>query len=229
MRAPGLVPFETKVKESDLFILAEKDLREVALASLRKERENLEAYLRYDPRFGRSLEPVEVAPFAPPICQLMAQAAQAAQVGPMAAVAGAVNEMVAQELLLHTGELLIENGGDLLVISSERRLVALYAGVHSPFSFRVGVRLPAGRWGVATSSGTVGPSLSFGKADAVMVVSPSAAFADAWATSLGNEVREKGDVKRVLQKVQKLPHILGVVIAISDVLGVEGNLELEKL
>ncbi|MCX7731099.1 MAG: UPF0280 family protein, partial [Candidatus Caldatribacterium sp.] len=166
---------------------------------------------------------------APPICRLMGWAAQEAGVGPMAAVAGAINEAIAQELLPLSPELIIENGGDVLVASSKERVVAIYAGEDSPLSFRVGLRLPGGMWGVATSSGKVGPSLSFGCADAVVVVAKSAALADAWATNLANRVRTRDDVAPVLRFARRIPSLEGVVIVFEDLLGVEGKIHLEKL
>lgn len=230
MRAPDLVSFTVQIEESDLFILAEKDLAERAWQRLHRERENLKAYIRYDPRFGKVLTPLEVPPFAPRICRLMAECARDAQVGPMAAVAGAINEMVAEELLGETHELIIENGGDILVASRKERTVAIYAGEESPFSFRVGLELPGeATWGVATSSGKVGPSLSFGRADAVVVVSRSAALSDAWATSLANRVKEKEDVEKVLRFARDIPGIEGVVVIMEDALGVEGRIRLTNL
>lgn len=230
MRAGDLVSFSVKVKESDLVIFAEKDLKAQAEARLLKERANLEAYIRYHPRFAMSLVPLTVPSFAPPICRRMSWAAQEAGVGPMAAVAGAINEALAEELLPLSSELIIENGGDLLVASSRERTVAIYAGEDSPFSFRVGIRLPGGAiWGVATSSGKVGPSLSFGRADAVVVVAASSALADAWATSLANRVRERRDVHEVLRLARRIPSLEGVVVVFEDLLGVEGKITLEKL
>jgi len=230
MQAGDLVSFSVKVKESDLFIFAEKDLKKEAEACLLRERRNLEAYIRYDPRFAKSLTPVPVPSFAPWICRRMGWAAQEAGVGPMAAVAGAINEAIAEELLPFSPELIIENGGDLLVASSRDRLVAVYAGEDSPFSFRIGIRLRGGStWGVATSSGKVGPSLSFGHADAVVVVAKSAALADAWATSLANRVRRREDVTSVLRLARRITSLEGVVVIFEDLLGVEGNIELEKL
>lgn len=230
MQAHDLVPFSVKVKESDLYIFAEKDLREQAEARLVRERKNLEAYIRYHPQFATSLVPLTIPPFAPPICRLMGWAAQEARVGPMAAVAGAINEALAEELLPLSPELIIENGGDILVASSRERVVAIYAGEDSPFSFKVGIRLPGGRiWGVATSSGKVGPSLSFGCADAVVVVATSAALADAWATSLANRIRKRDDVAPVLRFARRIPSLEGVVVIFEDLLGVEGKIQLEKL
>ncbi|MGQ9473462.1 MAG: hypothetical protein ACUVRN_05370, partial [Candidatus Caldatribacteriaceae bacterium] len=84
-------------------------------------------------------------------------------------------------------------------------------------------------WGVATSSGKVGPSLSFGKADAVVVVSPSSALSDAWATSLANRVRKREDVEKTLRFAKGIPDISGVVVMMEDFLGVEGDIILERL
>jgi len=229
-KAPDLVPFSVQIKESDLLIWAEKNLQDLAYKRLEKERSNLEAYLRYDPDFLHSLAPVAASPFAPPLCQMMAKAAEKAGVGPMASVAGAINEMVGEELRQESEEIIIENGGDLLVFSREARVVAVYAGEDSPFSFRIGIKLPPGKkWGVATSSGIVGHSLSFGKADAVVVVAESSAVADAWATSLANRVQEKEDIKKVLKFSQQITDIQGTLIILGEFLGVEGNIQIERL
>jgi hypothetical protein len=58
--------------------------------------------------------------------------------------------------------------------------------------------MPPGEWGVCTSSGTVGHSLSFGRAEAVTVVSPNATLADAFATAYGNLVKRAEDIEKVL-------------------------------
>ena len=229
-KAPDLVPFSVQIKESDLLIWAEKNLQDLAYKRLEKERNNLEAYLRYDPDFLHSLAPVAASPFAPPLCQMMAKAAEKAGVGPMASVAGAINEMVGEELRQESEEIIIENGGDLLVFSREARVGAVYAGEDSPFSFWIGIKLPPGKkWGVATSSGIVGHSLSFGKADAVVVVAESSAVADAWATSLANRVQEKEDIKKVLKFSQQITDIQGTLIILGEFLGVEGNIQIERL
>ena len=111
-------------------------------------------------------------------------AAQAAGVGPMAAVAGALAEQVGQRLLKSTSEVIIENGGDIFIGARQILTVGVYAG-GSPLSLKLGLRIdPAkGIRGICTSSGTVGHSLSFGKADAVCVLSDSCALADAGRNS----------------------------------------------
>jgi uncharacterized protein len=43
--------------------------------------------------------------------------------------------------------------------------------------------------GICTSSASVGPSISFGVADAVTIFSRNVALADAWATAVCNQIR----------------------------------------
>jgi len=229
MQVPDLVSFEVKIEESDLFVMADFDLRERVRELLERERNNLKAYLRYHPEFLNSLEPLRVPAFAPPVCRLMAWAAEKAGVGPMAAVAGAINERVFEGVKGEVTEFIVENGGDLLIVSGQPRVVAIYAGEGSPFSFKLGIKLPPGRWGVATSSGKVGPSLSFGKADAVVVISDSAALADAWATSLANLVKDREDMERVLRVSESAYGVQGVFVAFGEVMGVRGKIELVAL
>ena len=83
--------------------------------------------------------------------------------------------------------------------------------------------------GVCTSSGTVGPSLSFGRADAVCIVSKSAALADAAATAVGNIVQEARDIERGLEKGREIEGILGTLIIVGEKMGVWGNIKLTQL
>jgi hypothetical protein len=79
--------------------------------------------------------------------------------------------------------------------------------------------------GICTSSGTVGHSLSFGRADSVCVTSKSASLADAAATAIGNLVKGEGDVKKALEAGAKIEGVLGIVIIIKDKLGACGAIE----
>ena len=80
--------------------------------------------------------------------------------------------------------------------------------------------------GVCTSSGTVGHSLSFGKADAVCVISKSSTLADAAATAIGNLVKGKGDIRTALEKGIEIEGVLGALIIIGEQFGVIGEIEL---
>ncbi len=83
--------------------------------------------------------------------------------------------------------------------------------------------------GVCTSSGTVGPSLSFGKADAVCILSKSASLADAAATAVGNIVKEKKDIELGLERGKGIEGVSGMLIILGEKMGVWGNVKLMRL
>jgi ApbE superfamily uncharacterized protein (UPF0280 family) len=226
----GLVPFRVTVKETDLYILARTSLEREAHEAVINFRHQIEEYIRANPLFQTSLDPLPDDPWAPKIVKELLAASQKAGVGPMAGVAGAVAEFVGRELLAKTPEVVVENGGDIFLQSNTERKIGLFAG-ESPLTMKVGVRVPPERTplGICTSSGTVGHSQSFGKADAVCVISPSAALADAAATALGNRVGGKGDIERVLEAGQKITGVEGMVIIVGDALGAWGEYELVEL
>ncbi len=226
----GLVSFQVTVKETDLYIKATRDLKEMAREAIIHHRFQLEQYIAKHPEFFRSLVPLASDEFSPPIVRDMLQAAERCGVGPMAAVAGAMAEAVGKDLLHASAEIIVENGGDIFIQSARELKVGIFAG-SSPLSFRVGVKIPAADhgWGVCTSSGTVGPSLSFGRADAVCILAPSASLADAAATAVGNRVSTPADISHALEKAQTIPGLTGVVIIIGDKLGAWGNVELTEM
>jgi ApbE superfamily uncharacterized protein (UPF0280 family) len=226
----GLVGFRVAVKETDLWVLAGQDLsREVQEVVLR-ERTQLEAYIAAHAEFLATLAPWPEDPFAPPVVQEMINAARQAGVGPMAAVAGAIAERVGRAIETLSPEVIVENGGDIYLKVTSPATVSLFAG-KSPLSHRVGLKIEPGLTplGVCTSSGTVGPSLSFGRADAACVLAPSAALADAAASGLGNRVQGPGDIAAALEWVAGVPEILGAVVIVGDKLGAWGRVELAPL
>jgi len=203
----GWVSFQTRYRETDLWIRAQRPLEEEALAAVLNCRRELEQYISHHPEFLPSLVPLPEDPFAPPLVRQMLDAANAAGVGPMAGVAGAIAEAVGLSLKPLSPSIIIENGGDCYLDLAEEITVGIFAGPASPFTGRIGLRFASDRFpfGICTSSGTVGHSLSFGKADAVTVVSRHAALADAAATALGNLVRTPRDIKQALDLAPASP------------------------
>ncbi|MDI6874842.1 MAG: UPF0280 family protein [Actinomycetota bacterium] len=230
MWAEGLVSFQVRIKESDLFIWAVRDLRREARDSLLRHRSLLEEFMARQPPFATTFLPYPVPEDAPGIVRCMAEAAARAGVGPMAAVAGAVAEMVGRDLLPLSPELMVENGGDIFLRSRMERRIGVFAG-ESPFSGRlalvVGPTPPEGL-GICTSSATVGPSYSAGAADAALVVAETASLADAAATALGNRVKSPEDMEEALAYVAGLEGVSGCLVIMGDRLGVRGDLRLEK-
>jgi ApbE superfamily uncharacterized protein (UPF0280 family) len=226
----NLVAFRVAVKETDLLVHAVKPLKDITREFILQHRGYIETYIQMYPEFATSLKPWRIDGPAPVIVKDMAAAGEAAGVGPMAAVAGAVAEHVGKDLLSHTDEVIVENGGDVYIHTDGVVTIGIFAG-ESPLSLRVGLRFEGGKrsFAVCTSSGTVGHSLSFGTADAVSVVSDSCALADASATAIGNRVRSKADIAKAIDFGKHIEGITGLVIIVEDEIGLWGELELVPL
>jgi len=227
MGREGLVGFRVAVRETDLMILAQRDLAAEARGLVIQERQQLEAYIQQHPDFATTLAPFPPDLYAPPLVRDMLRAGAAAGVGPMAAVAGAIAARVGQALLAFTDEVIVENGGDIFMHLHRPATVSLFAG-RSPLSHKLGLKIPAEpeAWGVCTSSGTVGHSLSLGQADAACVVAADTALADACATALGNRVTAAPDINGALEWVGGIPGLTGALVVVGEHLGAWDRIEL---
>lgn len=227
VRGKDLVAFSVVVKETDLYIRARHNLRRKALKAVMKYRAQLEKYIEHHPGFLTALEPFPVEEDAPTIVRVMAKAGEKAGVGPMASVAGTIAECVGMELIAFSPEVIIENGGDIFLQSLRRRLVGVYAG-ESSFTRKIAIQIEPEETplGICTSSGTVGHSLSFGRADAAIVLSPSTALADAAATAIGNLVKEASDISGALEFAEGIAGLKGVVVIKGDRIGLIGRIKI---
>lgn len=226
----GLVYFTVTIKETDLLIASEKSLVKEAKEAVLKYRNQLEKYIEETPTFKNSLVPLPFNQFAPKVVKEMLRAAEKAGVGPMASVAGAIAECVGRDLFKYTSEVIVENGGDIFLNILEDRVVGIFAG-DSSLSGKIALKIRPEDTplGICTSSGTVGHSLSFGRSDAVTILSGSAALADAAATSIGNLIRRKEDIGKGLKHAQEIEGVRGALIIKEDKLGVWGDIELVKV
>ncbi len=225
----GLKYFTVQCEETDLWIAVDSyayGMESAVLKFVSELRQTIKTYAVKAPDFLTSLEPIEVSEDSPEIIFAMSQAAKLAGVGPMAAIAGAIADRVGNFLSAKfaCSQVIVENGGDIYIKNLENVFVSIYAG-SSPLSCKIGLIIPPGEWGVCTSSGTVGHSLSFGKADAVTVVSKNATIADAFATAYCNMVKVKDDVEMLLQSAIR-EHVKTVVVILEDKLGIVGEHEL---
>jgi ApbE superfamily uncharacterized protein (UPF0280 family) len=148
----------------------------------------------------------------------------------MAAVAGAIAGAVGRELRLHSREVLVENGGDLFLDLAQDAVVGIFAG-GSPFTGQIALRVRAQNspLGICTSSGTVGPSLSYGRADAATAMAPDPALADAVATALGNRIHGPEDLQAAVEWARSVPGVRGALAILGDRLAAAGEVELVEL
>ncbi len=230
-----LVSSIVRVGETDLHVLADRDVSLQVKDLVVRFRLQLERYIQKNPAFKTSLMPLPGDPAAPPLIREMLQAGYDAGVGPMAAVAGVVAGNVGKALVADgVQEVIVENGGDIYLHRNVDATIAIFAG-QSPLSYNVGIQFSREQMpcGVCTSSGSVGHSLSFGDADSVTVVADSIALADAAATRLGNEIGKNNDrkvaISTALEYSKKIIGIRGVVIICADVMGAAGDIELVRL
>ncbi len=218
------------VQETDLGIYADHDVSASAKEAVIRQRGYIENYIRRRPDFAASLNPLPTDELAPQIVKDMMEAGRKAQVGPMAAVAGAVAEHVGRTLRSDAEQIIIENGGDLFADTSQDISIAVYAA-KSPLSLRIGLKISADQMPIAvcTSSGTVGHSLSKGRADAVCVLSRSCPLADAAATAIGNRVSTTKDIDPAIQWGRTIDGVMGILIILGEKMGAWGQIELVPL
>lgn len=223
--------------ETDLWIACNPATSEKRLAAFAREsiitlRNEVEGYARTFPEFIGSHKPVTFDPQAPVVVRKMLNAAQIARVGPLAAVAGGFAEEVGIRIKAEFSveELIIENGGDIYLDIAQDTYISIFAG-DSPLSNKIALKITPdiAPLGVCTSSGKVGHSFSYGRADAVTIACRDAALADAFATAFGNRVRTAGDSQRVLADIREIPSILAACIIVDDQLAIQGKFEFKPV
>ena len=219
--------FCVKKDSSDLYIRGSQDLSTAASAALAQVRLVLKEYINSNSAFLHSLEPLPCSDSAPPIVRAMSEAGMQAGTGPMAAVAGAIAEEVGRELMTHSSEILVENGGDTWLAVHEPVTLNVFPG-NVYFDRGLALRLQPGLspFSVCTSSGKLGHSISFGKADAVTVVGKDGALADAVATATANRINDVEDIPDAIEWAHAIEGITGVLVIHRDRIGAIGDIEL---
>ena len=214
-------------KETNCTIIGddEKTVR-TAISSIKHHRNELDEYVGNHPEFLYSLTPIRVDE-APLVVRLMADSAEKANVGPMAAVAGVLADLAVKEMTIIGGHVaVVENGGEVSAICDIPINVALAAG-DSPLSRTFGFRLKDFPIGVATSSGLYSHALSFGEAEAVTVFSTNAGLADAAATAVGNRMQGKNcrrAIQRGIKEALSIEGVEGVLIIYKGTVGTGGRI-----
>ncbi|MBS3815435.1 MAG: UPF0280 family protein [Hadesarchaea archaeon] len=222
---------EWKFEETNLKIKSdsEKGIKSSIKASL-KARQKIERLIIDNPEFRTSLEPVSLKQNSlPKIIRLMQKASKIVGIGPFAAVAGSISQ-VAAEAGKKSGanEIIVDNGGDITIIGNQEYHVGIYAGdseVSGRFALSIKPNdLPIG---ICTSSNSVGHSINFGEADAVVIVAEETSIADAAATKIANQVKGNDielSIKNGLEKAEGTQKVRGCLIARNEQIGVTGKL-----
>lgn len=231
-RQEDLVYFQIVAGETDLYIGVRRKSFNNKLAFETEKfvvnlRDDLQNYIKRDPKFLTALKPHKLLPDPPAIASDMAKAACYADTGPMAAVAGVFAEYVGKFIAKRSKEVIVENGGDIFLKTSRKRCVGIFAG-QSPLSNRIAIEIQPFQspLAVCTSSGTVGHSYSEGKADAAVILSPFGALADAVATAAANRVKNVDDLQKAINFAMNIPDISGALIIKGNTMAAAGNIKI---
>jgi len=214
-------------KESQCTIISDQQKAiQIAIDSIKQNYQELELYTRANPRFLHALAPLPT-PDKPFVAKMMAESAQKAGVGPMAAVAGAIADLAVKDMLLEGCRVaVVEDGGEISANSNRAIDVAVAAG-DEPLSKRFGFRLTEFPIGVATSSGRFSHAVSFGDAEAVTVFCDNATLADAAATAVGNIVKgedAQAGIQAGINKAFSIEGVEGVLILYKGQVGTAGKI-----
>ena len=232
--SPQRRSFSVCHKKTDLWISVDRssycdDMERYCIQAAAEMWHMMESYLATDTSYITSLTPYHPSEQAPNMLKRMSGVADITGIGPMSAVAGACSEYIANKLKEKFGykEIIIENGGDIYAELLTDTDIAVFAG-ESPLSGKVGFSIPAkmSPIGICTSSGTVGPSLSFGKADAVMIICRDVLLADSYATAFANKIKTTEDIEPTMALIEKEPHIIAAIAIKDNKLGLYGSLPL---
>jgi hypothetical protein len=226
----GLYRCRRLIKQSNLLIVSEQEMPiRVALVTALHHRRLLEGYIRRDSRFLGALSPIRLLEDSPLVARLAEDAAERADVGPMAAVPGALADLMVASMKLCGAEVrVVENGGEVAACSTRPLKVGIYAGL-SKASGRIGFGLSEDDFplGISTSSATVSHALSFGEADAAVTVADTAALADATSTAVCNAVvgeDVESSVQRGLEAAESMEAVRGALVIRGRFVGRTGKL-----
>ncbi|TKB09265.1 UPF0280 family protein [Desulforhopalus sp. IMCC35007] len=191
-----------------------------------RERRVLEAYIRRHPQFQTALTPIKLLEDAPEVAVKMANAATLTGLGPMASVAGTLAQLgVEAAKAAGCEEAIVENGGDMFIMSPTPVTIGIFAGHNSIGAQLAFHLLPEDLpLSICSSSSKMGHSMSFGDCELATVVAKEAALADSAATLVCNRISAETDVEQVLDEVGRLGGIRGILVVNNNRVGLWGKL-----
>jgi hypothetical protein len=227
----GEKAFQVVVEETDLWVVADPSIRDAVAGHVHHLRGILKAHMALNPEFLRSMTPLAAKDKDHPLIRAMCRASQVTGVGPMAGVAGAIAQAVADEFCEQSPDILVENGGDVYMHSTRERVAGILSDPQGQAG--LGVRIAQGDFplSLCASSARIGHSVSLGHGDLAVVASRDAALADCAATALCNMLKSAGDLKTAMRQAEAWRKA-GVVFAFAQCGGqiaVQGDLELAAL
>ena len=129
--------------------------------------------------------------------------------------------------------MIIENGGDIYLESRRERIIAVYSGKNAGPTGRIGIKIKPGEMpiGVASSSGRLGRSLSWGISDVSVILASDPILADSAATALANRVysADPAILETAGKFILNIPGVIGYLIICGELVSTGGNVRLTAL
>ncbi len=230
LRSDSLASFDVHVGNLRLRIGslgADGNVRDHARIVALRHWEQLEAYLAGNSSFKTSFVPIQVGVGAPAVVRAMGAAAEAAGVGPMLTLPGAMAEAVARDLSAHAKGVVVSTEGDTFAMHRRAQtfMVEPPMGAGRP---GIGVRIDAGGpFAFYASTGRTHINPGIGHARVVAVLADHGAVADAAASAIGMAMLKPTHVDRALAATLRLVGhgLRGVVILAESQIGLWGAME----
>jgi len=164
--------------------------------------DKLNQFIKDFPDFRYSLVPIDFLTDDTHL-EYLKRMSYSANVGPLAGIAGYFDEKISYIMEKYSDDYFIENGGDIKLKNTVQKKVRLHSSYES-FEGNFNIILPPGEYGIASSSGKLGHSLSKGISDLVTVICPDPIKADCFATAIGNEINHDKKIEDILEKYEFL-------------------------
>lgn len=204
-----------EVGETAVTVLSDDEFIPAAEEAVFEAREILLKKISQDGFFKTTYYPYAPEAKDHPLIRRMCQASELAGVGPMAGVAGAVASY-AVERMSEAGAsfAIVENGGDIALKIDRDVTVGMFQDDPKFRDVALSVPKRDGIFGICSSSGRIGPSVSLGRSGICTVISNDVILADACATALGNLV-VTGEIGEMEDAVENIASVEGVETCIA--------------
>ena len=208
-----------EIEETAATIAAERHLVGYAVDAIKAARLEIERQIRKDDFFLTTLEPYDPAAGCSTVISRMCEASRLAGVGPMATVAGVIAQEALEAMVSHgCTHGWVDNGGDVALILDDSATVEVFSEPGSKNAVGLSLEPTKGIVGLCTSSARLGHSISFGDADAAVVMAKDAVLADALATAVGNGVKDGASLQSCFDDFKHIEGLLaGLVMRDGDV------------
>lgn len=215
-----------EVGETAVTVISDEIYHKCAKDAIFEARDTILAKIANDPFFKITYDPYPVSNIDDELIRRMCVASSRSGVGPMAGVAGAVASYAVERMVEGGASYaIVENGGDIAMMIDRDVSVGLYSGDDRMKDIALDVKPRDHIFGICSSSGNIGPSVSFGISGICTVISDDVILADCCATSLGNLVKEGTSemLSEALDSISSIEGVDGCLAYVNGLFGTAGD------